>query len=530
MYLLVPGRHQLLTRFQSAYLQSIIDNTPGELSDAYGNTVKVTEAVEAIIFAVTSANHSNTRRNPLPFYLRAISIEAFSEELSVPVYTYGIDDVGSLQNFASYTVKRIRHDSELRFNLTSANTMVICSTTVMQMYEAEGFTILPAELEDVNTWKYRAEMPWDVVERIAKNDEWKTDEWILQKMHPASFNVWNKYNLGSKVQLLFSDHMISSDGDLTNTRDYNVYVRQMDEIAEMKYKDTSSYIQPGRIGDIGCAVGSWIKLAACDERFRESDLYGIEVSRHFYEICQQRKYNGEFKNPFVFFSQRNAVTGLAFPESSMNTIHSSSLTHEIVSYGSIDDLQQFIKNRYLELVHGGVWINRDVVGPSDKNKSILMWLNKSDGLNDPSLRTFRNAGELGAHLSSLSTWSRFFWFANDFRRLEGYHVHFDVKNIDEIEYIQLSLRDAAEFISRKDYTDNWESEMHETFCFWDFNEWQVQLTSAGFKIQADSKAYTNPWIEKERWQGKVALYEKRQSELISIAFPVTTMMLIAIKQ
>ena len=36
---------------------------------------------------------------------------------------------------------------------------------------------------------------------------------------------------GRKVQL-FGDAMISGDGDLTETRgDYNVYVRQMDDIA-----------------------------------------------------------------------------------------------------------------------------------------------------------------------------------------------------------------------------------------------------------------------------------------------------------
>jgi SAM-dependent methyltransferase len=128
----------------------------------------------------------------------------------------------------------------------------------------------------------------------------------------------------------------------------------MDEIAELKYKDTASFIQPGRIGDIGCAVGSWIRQACLDDRFRESYFYGIEVSRHLYEICQQRKYNGEFANPFVFFSQRNAVTGLAFEKASMNTIHTSSLTHEIESYGSRADLLQFIKNCYEELAPGGV--------------------------------------------------------------------------------------------------------------------------------------------------------------------------------
>jgi SAM-dependent methyltransferase len=516
MYLLIPGRHQLLTDFQFRYLQDIIRQGLGSQKDVNGRELRSDEPIEAVIFPVTSANHSNTRRNPLPFYLRAISIEAFGNELDVPVYIYGIDDVGSLPNFASYTLKKITHDSELQFHLTPENTVVVCSTVVMEMYQQLGFTILPAELQDRQTWTYHTEMPWDIVEYIAKTPDWRNDTFIRDKMHHSAYKVWCKYNIGEKVQLLFRDSMISGDGDLTTTRDYNIYVRQMDEIAGMKYQDTASYIQPGRIGDIGCAVGSWIRLASNDDRFRESDFYGIEVSRHLYEICQQRKSNGEFKNPFVFFSQRNAVTGLAFEPNSMNTIHTSSLTHEIESYGSRADLLQFIKNRYDELAPGGVWVNRDVVGPFDKEKEVLMWLNGSDGT---------DSGDL----ASLSTAARFYKFSQDFRKHEGYKVQFTEVSINNTAYVRLSLRDAAEFLSRKDYTDNWESEMHETFCFWDFNEWKGQLTSVGFKIHADSKVFVNPWIVENRLKGKAELFTLRNGELVPEEYPVTTMILVGVR-
>jgi hypothetical protein len=529
MYLLIPGRHQLLTAFQSDYLQTILREGLCQQKDVNGNLITADEKIDAIIFAVTSANHSNTRRNPLPFYLRAITIEAFSNHLDVPLYIYGVDDVGSLSNFASYTLKRIKHDSELQFNLIPKNTIVVCSTVVMKMYQQLGFTILPAELEDLNDWTYTTELPWDIVEYIAKTEDWRNDQYIKTKMHYSAYKIWCKYNLGDKVQLLFRDHMISSDGDLTETRDYNIYVRQMDEIAEMKYKDTASFIQSGRIGDIGCAVGSWIKQASKDDRFRESDFYGIEVSRHLYEICQQRKYNGEFSNPFVFFSQRNAVTGLVFEPASMNTIHTSSLTHEIESYGSRKDLLQFIRNRYDELAPGGVWINRDVVGPFNKEKEILLWLNKEDGSNDLQTTVFKDSYELSIYLDPLSTYARFYRFARDFRKKEGYQVNFEEVSINNNTYIKLRLKDAAEFLSRKDYIDNWQSEMHETFCFWDFEEWKDQLQYAGFKIHADSRAFTNQWIVENRWQGKACLFTWNGNELIPEEYPLTTMFLVGIK-
>jgi hypothetical protein len=302
----------------------------------------------------------------------------------------------------------------------------------------------------------------------------------------------------------------------------------MDEIAALKYQETAPFIRPGRVGDIGCAVGSWIKLACQDERLRESDFYGIEVARQLFDVCQQRKHNGEFKNPFVFFSQRNAVTGLVFDKGSMNTIHTSSLTHEIESYGSRKDLLSFIQNRYEELAPGGVWVNRDVVGPANKDQIVLMKLNDTDGRNDDYEKHFNTRMELANYLKGLSTRARFFRFVADFRKKEGHTLKYEEQEINEEHYFRLSLKDACEFMSRKDYIDNWESEMHETFCFWDFEEWKAHLLGAGFLVTEKSLAYTNPWIVKNRLEGKVELYY--ENSLTKMDYPVTNMLLEAVKE
>jgi len=507
MILLIPGRHHLLTTFQHHYLLNAIR----------------TEKADAIVFAVTSANHSNTRRNPLPFYLRALAIEEFGKALGIPCFIYGIDDVGNVKNFSTYTVKRIHHESEGQFDIDPSNTLVVCSTPVLEMYEAEGFRILTAELEDRKTWKHHSVMPWDLVEHIAATRDWVNDKKIIKEMHPASIDVWKRYRCGEKVQMLFRDKMISDDGDITTTRDYNTYVRQMDEIAVLKYEDTAPFIRAGRIGDIGCAVGSWIKLACNDPRWRESDFYGIEVARHLFDICQQRKHNGEFNNPFVFFSQRNAVTGLAFDKGSMNTIHTSSLTHEIESYGSRAELLSFIKNRFDELAPGGVWVNRDVVGPADRERYVFMKLSTTDGRNDDYDKKHSPREELSAYLKGLSTYGRFMRFSKDFRAKEGYHLKYEIVG----DRVRLLLKDACEFMSRKDYIDNWESEMHETFCFWDFEDWKDHLTQAGFTIAEGSKAYTNDWIVNNRLKGKVELFAEDGS---AMDYPVTNMIMVAEKK
>ncbi len=537
MHLLFPGRHQLLTNFQFNYLHRIAQAGLGGETDANGTAFGTNmPSLESVIFAVTSANHSHTRRNPLAFHLRAIQIEGFAADLPVPAYIFGIDEVGVLDNFAAYTLKRLKHESDGQFDLTPHNTVVVCSTLVMEMYETLGFRVLAAELADRKTQQFATELPWDLVERIARNeDNWLTDSYVLERMHPASVEVWRKYRLGYRVRMLFRDRIISDDGDITATRDYNSYVRQMDEIAELKFRATAPFIRPGRIGDIGCAVGSWIKLACEEPLLRESDFYGIEVVRHLYDLCQQRKHNGEFANPFVFFAQKNAVTGLVFERASMHTIHTSSLTHEIESYGSRDELLAFIRNRHEELAPGGLWINRDVVGPDNPDETVYMELESESGRNDDWNRHFADSGQLGDYLKGLSTYALFRRFARDFRHKEGDTFDHEWIVIREKPFVRLSLRNACEFMLKKDYTDNWQSEMHEKFCFWTFAEWKRHLEAAGFTVLPTSAAYRNDWIVKNRLEGKVGLHilkvenpeEGGNTVLEPLEFPVTHLLLLA---
>ncbi|MFT7036205.1 MAG: hypothetical protein ACJA2S_004734 [Cyclobacteriaceae bacterium] len=522
MYILLPGRHHLLTTFQHQYITEIITSAS---NGDYENSIPSTK-IEGVIFAATSANHSGTKRNPVPFYLRAMMIQEFCKEIVVPTFVFGIDDVGSIENFANYTIKQIKHQSEGEVDLRPENTLVICSTPVLKMYEALGFHIQPAELEDFDTQKYHTKLPWDVVEMIVEAKKWQEDQEILCLMHDSSIKIWETYNLGNKVRKILSDPIIGEDGDITESRDYGTYVRQMDEIAELKFRETSPYILSGRIGDIGCAVGSWIKQTCEVSELRESDFYGIEVARQLYDICIQRKHNGEFKNPNVFFAQKNAVTSLVFEHQSMNTIHTSSLTHEIESYGSREDLISFIQNRYQELKSGGVWINRDVIGPEDGEKKVLMLLDKEDGSNQDISKTFDNQSDLAEHLDSLSTFSRFLRFAEDFRKEENDQIKFNLKTIMELTYVSLPLKDAVEFMLTKDYTDNWNSEMHERFCFWSIKDWKAQLEEVGFELLDNSNAYTNPWIAKNRFEGKVTLLDQQMNILPS---PPTNALIVAKK-
>jgi hypothetical protein len=530
MYILFPGRHLLMTNFQFRYLYRLINGDLKTEFDVNKKPLNVAQKIDGIIFAVTSSNHSNTRRNPVPFYQRVIGITGFAERLNIPFFIYGIDDVGNLPDFVEYVIKRISHLSEGNLNINPENALILCSTSVLKMYEDRGFTVLPCELQDKQSQTFSSPLPWKIVEEIAKNQgNWKKNHFVLDNMHPAFYKVWSDYNIGEKVVKLFHDNIIGNDGDITETRDYNSYVRQMDEIAEIKYRETEPFILPGRIGDIGCAAGSWIKMVSSNEKFRESDFYGIEVTRILYDICEQRKENGEFKNPFVFFSQKNAVSGLVFEKDSMNTIHTSSLTHEIFSYGSQNDLFSFIKNRFEELTPGGIWINRDVVGPENGEKEVYMLLNQNDGENQFGGIDNLSNEDLKKHLDKCSTFTKFLIFSKDFRKKENFHLEYDMEQFGGKQYIKLTLKNACEFMYKKDYTDNWRSEMHELFCFWNFKDWCENNEKAGFRIHENSKTFKNNWIIKKRFYDKVQLFEMKNNDLVELDFPETHMILISEK-
>ncbi|MCB9231438.1 MAG: transferase [Bacteroidia bacterium] len=531
MNILFPGRHHLLTDFQFKYLYRIVENGLEFEPDIDGKPLGIKEKVTRIIFPVTSANHSNTRRNPVPFHLRAMALLDFGQELRTETFVFGIDDVGHLDDFAAYTLKKIHHESEGQIDLTPENCLVACSSPVFEMYEQHGFRILPVERMERGSLKMLDKTPWEIVEAIARaGEKWQSDRMIMNDMHIGSHLIWSKYRLGAKVQMLFNDDIIGADGDLTETRDYNSYVRQMDDIAELKFRETAPFIQPGRIGDIGCAVGSWIKLACREEGLRECDFFGIEVSRKLYQECIARKERGDFGSPYIFFSQKNAVTGLAFDAGSMNTIHTSSLTHEIESYGDREDLYQFIQNRYDELAPGGLWINRDVIGPEDPEKVVLLKLNDTDGANENWEKEFSNRDELAAFLRGLSTRSRFLRFARDFRAGSEGRIVFEWKKTEEGEFAQMTLRDAMEFISKKDYADNWQSEMHERFCFWRYEDYKNALEKTGFHITPNSKPYTNTWLVENRYRGHADLFEEVKGKIIPLPYPVTHMMMIGAKR
>jgi len=488
--MLFPGRHHMLTKFQYSYLRSIIDRGING------------EKVDRIIFAITSSDHANTRRNPIPLYLRVLAIEKFSRDLPCEVKIYPIPDVKQTKKFAEYILHQIEYQGGEK--LTSKNTILACSTPpVINLFKKLKFDNLPVELLDAKKDKYSNLRPYEVVDLLVKaGKNWRTDLKWKEFASQATQDVYLEYNLGDSILELFKDSLINEDADLTDTRDYNSYARGMDQNIEFKFNDIKPFVIQGKIIDAGCGTGALIWHLS--KYFEESDVIGIEATRKFYEYCKLQQY----PNPFVYFYRRN-ILDQNFKKNTINTFIYSSVLHEIYSYINKEALRKVLRNTYNQLAPGGRIVIRDVVGPEKGKEKVLLELNEKDG---------KNLGDI----KSLSTYAKFHRFVKDFIPRK---IKFREKKINGKKLIETTLSDAYEFMSKMSYTDNWQSEMHEEFGFWNFSDWKKELKKIGFEIVAGSHPFKSNYIIEKMYNGKITIFKQKGKDLTIVNYPPTNIIL-----
>lgn len=547
--LLFPWRHHLLTQFQHTELRRLTEKDLMGILSVDWVPLWIDGMIENIIWAVTSSNHANTRRNPISANRREVMIDKFSSDLEVSNYIYHIEDVWSSTKFADYTLKKIAVESNWVHVLTPTNTIVGCSTpSVISMYKELGFSIVPFELidikwsDDMESSNFRANVPWYLLKHIVKLildwKDWTQDDLVLREVSKVTKDLYLRYAIDKLLYRVYSDPLLWNDGDITETRDYRTYVSSFDEWAERKYDMIKDLVKSWIIVDIWCCTGSLINMLTRDPNFFESDFYGIEVARALYDECVKRKEEKYFWVENVFFFQRNAVRDTVFPDNHVNTFITSSLTHEIFSYQWVGELSSFADLLYKQLNLWGVWINVDVVWPKNKDEIILMELDRTDWSNEWDIDI---VWDKKTFLDRLSTWWKFLRFAKDFRKSELDQIWFEECDRLSDSMVRIKMWDACEFMSKKEYTDNWDSEMHERFCFWSFDDWKRFLESKWFQIDMRSRSFQNSWIVENRrkldknplrlYKGHEAikLYKDDDEGLDRIDYPVTNMIMIAKK-
>lgn len=537
--LLFPGRHLVTTCFQENYVRQILRLPPAEIPHLHRGRSVPADRFGRVIFAVTSSNQDHSRYNPISFHLRAVGVDRFARLIAdscagVTHRIIGIPHYGHTDDFAAFTLKEIRDQSDRELDLAPENTVVLCSTPeVMQLYGALGYSVAPAE----SGIEPRPVGPIDLVRMIGETGTGWAENVNLCAGLSAAAQTWLRDfpEIPARIARIYRDPLTTIDGSLTATRDYNTYARGMAGTIANKFRDIAEAIRPGRIVDEGCADGAL--LVAVARAFPDSDLYGVDLSSEFAARFQERQRAGEFGGAYTHFLLRNLMDSL-FDDDSIDTTICNSTLHELWSYADQEKtVRRYLSLKLAQLCPGGRLVVRDVVGPENGNTRILLRCAREDGEKLPAnLPDDRDA----SWLRSLSTSARFQLFARDFlagRRQRDpsapVFAYEEAPGDGATQGFFTTLRGAAEFLSKKDYTDNWRSEMHEEFCFWSHSRWREEILRAGFQIldagdtNAGSRVYVNPWLVENRYRGKVSLWTPDGAT--NLPYPPTNQVLVAVK-
>ncbi|WP_259457091.1 class I SAM-dependent methyltransferase [Microbacterium sp. AG790] len=508
-HIIVPGRHHLLTRFQATYLGELL---AGAARDEAGEPIPVAKDA-VVVWAVTSANHSATRRNPFPGHRREAAIEILAHVERIPSIVVPVVDVAPTPRFAEITLKEIGYASAQGV-IPAPDTAIIATSTpqVADMYRGLGYRIAPMERDHSDAPR----TPWQLLDELmAGSDDWRADA------HPASLDIVDRYGLATQAQEIAADPVIGDEGGLTQTRDYRTYSRAFEDAAERKWAQARPWIVPGRIVDLGCATGAMLELASREPALAESDLIGVEIAPELFAACEHKKSEGAFANPNTFFYRRNILAGRLFPARSIATTLSFALTHEIFSYGDgMPSLQAFASAIADHTVPGGVWINSDVCGPADPDRIVRLRMQDGD-VTTPARALSGSNDEVAASLDAVPVGSRVAQFAQDFRALSGAAWEYEVRDERTIE---LRLADAMEFLETVSYTRNWLSEMHEQFCALSWADWRELVASVGLEIDERSGPRRNDWLVENRFAPAASLLGLDDEPL---DWPDTHMLLVA---
>ncbi|HWI57509.1 MAG TPA: methyltransferase [Bacillota bacterium] len=538
-YLLFPGRHLVNTAFQARYLKRVLTAAPAALAGIVAGGTALSGPPAEVLFAITSANQENSRFNPIPFHIRAVGVDRFARQLQGELaFSYrilGIPHYGHTENFAVFTVKEIANQTEQAIHLTPENCLVLCSTPeVMRLYQELGFAVAPAEAAEPAP---RPATPIDIIQEIgSRGAEWQDGPLVTTQLAASHVSLFKDFpEVSRRIARLYQDPLTNQEGSLTDTRDYSTYARGMNEIIRLKYLDIRDAIRPGRIVDEGCADGAL--LAEVSRDFPDSDLFGIDLSAEFAGRFCERQRTGEFGGAYVHFFHRNLLDHI-FEADSIDTTICNSTLHELWSYAQQEKtVRAYLAEKHRQLRPGGRLIIRDVVGPENGEQAVFLYCEFEDGngLYHDAWQTTGN--RFPEWLRELSTRGRFLVFAYDFlagRRAKR-QAEFKYQPVERSYQpgFLLSLRAAAEFLSKKDYVDNWHSEMNEEFCFWSATQWKQVLLETGFHIlenpnqpEQGSRVYANPWIVQNRYEGHVQLFSVGGSPL---PWPPTNMVMVAEK-
>lgn len=435
-------------------------------------------APNRVFFAICGAGQPTSRRYPLSVDERFEIVQSFAKKHVRYHEIFKVADVPD--RWVEHLQDEISKASAGRSRIDPSTTYVLTANLeVKDAFDAAGYTAIQFEFVGAS--------PTELIGAVTSGRSW------LSLANDGTTAVFQKYKLDERIRKLYSDISLTDEGELSHNRDFAVYSKGMEATLALKVQDLFPHVKPGKIVDKGCGTGSL--LLELSKAFPESQVVGMDLSRELLRLADGRHY----PNGNVSVVKGNVVQRHFTPGSVTTSIYSS-VVHEIYSYSNYnkDVVRLALLNNRMELAREGMLVIRDGVKPPDRR----VWL-RMDG----------------------ETQARFRRFAKEFKGGAG--VKFEEKEQLKRTWFRLSLADANEFLSKKDYLENWDAEVKEEFGVFTLEEWKKELEAIGYKAVV-ARSYLNPWIAEHRYKNKAWLHaDGGLNPGEEIPYPDTTMVIAA---
>ena len=259
--------------------------------------------------------------------------------------------------------------------------------------------------------------------------------------------------------------------------DYERYLKGMDASMQQKVALTAAHLLgEGWLADMGMGSGAGSEaLAALYPQVR---VTGVDINPEMVSRAQTK-----YQLPNLDFRVGD-IAGKCFDDESLDVILNSSVLHHVTSFNQYDKAMAHvaIAHQVQQLKVGGNLIIRDFLRPE--------------------------AAKVYLDLPS-DTLPIFERFAREFRFLKAEKDRgIPFRYLDSLnegwQRIELEAVHAVEFVLRKDYLEDWETEILEEYTYFTLAEFEAALRKHDLRILA-STPLRNPWIVKNRFEGKFRL-------------------------
>ena len=272
---------------------------------------------------------------------------------------------------------------------------------------------------------------------------------------------------------------------------------------------TAHFPVRGRIADMGSGSGRGTFDLAC--LYDGLELVGVDVNPVSVERASEK-----FKRPNLSYIVGD-ISQMVFPANSLDGILNSSVLHHVTSFNNfaVERVFATLNHQVAQLKPGGVIIIRDFVIP-DGPEQVYLDLPFTDG------------AETGSR-QELSTGALFEVFAQEWRSSVNPHGPFPFAKLksprEGFVRFQLTLRAATEFVLRKDYRADWDTEVLEEYTYLSQAEFEAAFRSRGLRV-VTSRPIWNPWIVRNRFEKKFYLSDLNDEPL---PYPPTNYLIVGEK-